>query len=108
MERRTVTRTSQKLENSLAKQFSRGRTTNLKQTISKQTQPRIVRPPAISNFVADDMGDIAEGMRIEHQRFGIGVVKTLDGPTKKEKATIDFEEFGEKTLVLKFAKLRKA
>jgi DNA helicase-2/ATP-dependent DNA helicase PcrA len=79
----------------------------LKNTISKQTQPRIVRPPAISNFEPDDMGDISEGMAVEHQRFGKGLVSKLEGKNGPEKATINFEEYGEKTLVLKFAKLRK-
>ncbi|MFT5953030.1 MAG: hypothetical protein ACI9AU_001757, partial [Bacteroidia bacterium] len=32
----------------------------------------------------------------------------LEGNTAPEKATINFTEFGEKTLVLKFAKLKKA
>ena len=79
----------------------------LKRTISKQTKPKIIRPPAISNFVPSDMSDIAVEMIVEHQRFGKGKVTKLDGDSDSQKATIDFEDFGEKTLVLKFAKLRK-
>ncbi|MDB9882352.1 UvrD-helicase domain-containing protein [Bacteroidia bacterium] len=80
---------------------------NLRRTIAKQTQPKIIRPPVISNFTPSDMSDICEGMKIEHQRFGLGTITKLDGQTGSEKATINFEDFGEKTLVLKFAKLRK-
>lgn len=79
----------------------------LRKTIAKQNQPKMVRPPATSNFVAEPMGDIAEGMQVEHQRFGTGVVSKLEGRNGPEKATINFADFGEKTLVLKFAKLRK-
>ena len=82
-------------------------TSNLRKTIAKQNQPKMVRPPAISDFVPDDMTDIKEGLRVEHQRFGQGVVTKLEGANGPEKATISFEEYGEKTLVLKFAKLRK-
>ncbi len=84
------------------------KSSNLKQTIAKQSRPKIVRPPATSNFIAQDMSDIKEGMRVEHQRFGSGEVIKLEGNSEPEKATIRFDEFGEKTLVLKFAKLRKA
>jgi len=79
----------------------------LRRTIAKQNQPKTLRPPAISNFVAEPMDDISEGMRVEHQRFGVGSVSKLDGDAGSQKATINFDEYGEKTLVLKFAKLRK-
>ncbi len=80
---------------------------SLRRTIAKQNQPIINRPPAITNFVAEDLKDISVGMHLEHQRFGKGTVTTLEGNIGSEKATIHFEEFGEKTLVLKFAKLRR-
>jgi DNA helicase II / ATP-dependent DNA helicase PcrA len=80
---------------------------SLRKTIARQNQPTIIRPPVISDFVAEDISDIAVGMKVEHQRFGKGIVSTIEGNVGSEKATIDFEEYGEKTLVLKFAKLRK-
>jgi DNA helicase-2/ATP-dependent DNA helicase PcrA len=52
------------------------------------------------------MDDISEGMQVEHQRFGIGKVVRIEGDVGNKKATISFDEYGEKTLVLKFAKLR--
>ncbi len=83
------------------------KSSGLRKTIAKQNQPRMVRPPVISDFEPDDMSDISEGMKVEHQRFGQGQVVKLEGRDAPEKATINFTEYGEKTLVLKFAKLRK-
>jgi len=107
LDRRTLTKPKQTIGNPDREIMEKKSTSNLKRTIAKQNQPRIVRPPAISNFTPDDMGDITEGMKVEHQRFGIGIVSRLDGAKGSEKATINFDEYGEKTLVLKFAKLRK-
>ncbi|PCJ66435.1 MAG: ATP-dependent DNA helicase [Bacteroidetes bacterium] len=104
LERRSLTREKQTIGN-IERQESK--TSNLRKTIAKQSSPRIVRPPAITNFQAEPMTNITEGLKVEHQRFGIGIVSKLEGNNGPEKATIDFEDFGEKTLVLKFAKLRK-
>jgi DNA helicase-2/ATP-dependent DNA helicase PcrA len=41
-------------------------------------------------------------MTVEHSRFGLGKVLDVDGG----KATIHFGSEGQKTLVLKFAKLK--
>jgi DNA helicase-2/ATP-dependent DNA helicase PcrA len=106
LDRRTVSAPKQTIGNP-RQPIERNTGSNLKRTIAKQNQPRMVRPPAISDFTPDNMSDIAEGMKVEHQRFGLGVVSKLEGDAGSEKATINFEEYGEKTLVLKFAKLRK-
>ena len=50
--------------------------------------------------------NLKEGMRVIHDRFGMGVVKELEGAIGDQKATITFENAGEKKLLLKFAKLR--
>jgi DNA helicase-2/ATP-dependent DNA helicase PcrA len=47
------------------------------------------------------------GDKIEHQRFGIGVVKKIEGTGENTKATVAFENTGEKQLLLKFARFRK-
>jgi DNA helicase-2/ATP-dependent DNA helicase PcrA len=41
---------------------------------------------------------------IRHERFGIGKVIALEDNTDNAKATVDFEKFGRKQLLLKFAK----
>jgi DNA helicase-2/ATP-dependent DNA helicase PcrA len=49
---------------------------------------------------------IKPGMTVEHLRFGVGKVLALDGNGSDAKATIHFGNEGQKTLVLKFAKLK--
>lgn len=107
MERRSVTAKRQIIGNQNREHIAPRESDNLRRTIQKQNRPIINRPPAISDFVAEPMHDIAEGMRIEHQRFGKGTVSKIDGEIVNQKATIHFDEYGEKTLVLKFSKLRK-
>jgi len=108
LERRsTLTSTAQSIGNTDRKSSDMNPPSGLRKTIAKQNQPKMIRPPATSNFEAESMLDIAEGMQVEHQRFGNGTVTKLEGNTAPEKATINFTDFGEKTLVLKFAKLRK-
>lgn len=65
-------------------------------------------PQAIENFIPDDTSGLKEGMNVEHQRFGKGVVTKIEGVGDSRKASVLFNEYGEKQLVLKFAKLRLA
>lgn len=58
------------------------------------------------NFTPDDTSNLAEGMKVVHQRFGPGEVLAIEGNGDNRKATIRFAEAGEKQLVLKFAKLK--
>ncbi|TVQ78845.1 MAG: ATP-dependent DNA helicase [Flavobacteriales bacterium] len=45
--------------------------------------------------------------RVIHDKFGRGVVTNVEGVENNTKITIRFEKAGEKTLLMKFAKLRK-
>ena len=45
--------------------------------------------------------NLTEGMMVNHQKFGNGVIETLENG----KATINFQNIGNKQLLLKFAKL---
>ena len=51
-------------------------------------------------------GDLREGCRIEHQRFGIGTVLKIEGTGENTKATVEFRNAGTKQLLLKFAKFK--
>ena len=46
-----------------------------------------------------------EGMKVEHDRFGIGVICKLEGKGANKKISVNFTDVGEKTLLAKFAKL---
>ena len=84
------------------------RSSNLRNTLSRQSRSvkESIRPPKIENFEPEQISDFHEGMKIEHQRFGKGEIVKLEGDPGQQKAIIDFMEYGRKTLVLKFAKLR--
>lgn len=72
-------------------------------------QPRtaaVTQAPVDPNFEADDTSNLEAGMKVEHQRFGLGLVESLEGNGDNRKATIDFDSAGKKVLVLKFAKLK--
>jgi len=49
---------------------------------------------------------LQEGHRVEHPKFGFGKVTLLDLNGSNKKATVAFDQAGEKTLLLSFAKLR--
>ena len=52
------------------------------------------------------MSELFVGERIEHNRFGPGRIKSITGVAPELKAVVDFDDFGEKTLLLKYAKMR--
>ena len=54
------------------------------------------------------MDKIVAGGRVEHNRFGFGTVLEVTGRIPDLKAKIRFDKYGEKILLLKFAKLRLA
>ena len=49
-------------------------------------------------------GGLKEGCKIEHQRFGVGIVRKIEGQGENAKATIEFQNSGIKQLLLKYAK----
>ena len=65
-------------------------------------------PPKVpdSEFTPDPMSSFHAGDRIEHNRFGVGKVLLISGEVPDIKARIDFEKYGEKLLLLKYAKIR--
>ena len=63
-------------------------------------------PEPDPNFEAGDISGLKSGDKVQHQRFGTGVVSAIEGEADNKKATVIFEGLGEKKLVLKFAKMR--
>ena len=81
--------------------------------LRQEPEKRVVRPlsrleKAIHSPTAPniEIPDIKPGMRIRHARFGEGVVIAMEGADGNVKATINFDNFGQKQLLLKFAKLQ--
>lgn len=74
------------------------------QPVIRKTAAPSPRVPDAS-FEASPISELREGQRVEHNRFGFGLLKKIvdDGGLK---ATIDFDDYGEKVLLLKYAKIR--
>jgi DNA helicase-2/ATP-dependent DNA helicase PcrA len=75
------------------------------QNLSPRPQPAPIHTPS-SDFVPSDTSGLAVGQRVEHQKFGFGTVAKIDANGSDRKAVIAFDEAGERTLLLSFAKLR--
>lgn len=58
------------------------------------------------NFQGDAIEAIQVGDRVEHFKFGKGSVLQLEGKDDEKKAVVKFDSAGQKTLLLKFAKLK--
>jgi len=59
-----------------------------------------------ADFAPSDTSALQEGMKVEHPKFGFGMVTKMDSTGADRKAKINFDDFGEKTLLLNFAKLK--
>jgi len=55
-----------------------------------------------ANFVAADPSQLTVGMRVEHQKFGYGVIKEIEGSAHNPIAMIVFEANGEKKIMLNY------
>lgn len=58
------------------------------------------------DFKPSDISGLAQGMKVEHPKFGFGQVVRIDADGANRKAKVMFDNFGEKTLLLSFAKLK--
>ena len=58
------------------------------------------------DFKPSNTNALQEGMKVEHPKFGFGKVNAIETEGTNRKAHIHFDHFGDKTLLLSFAKLR--
>ncbi len=82
-------------------------------------QPRAVEPPAgnltpidkvpatstTASLPPSDLSGLQVGVKVQHDRFGIGEVTAIEGEGGNTKAIVQFTNFGQKQLLLKFARL---
>ena len=59
---------------------------------------------SVSSSAGSSFGALKEGCKIEHQRFGVGIVRKIEGQGENAKATVEFQNSGVKQLLLKYAK----
>lgn len=90
---------------------------SLTQTIERKTIPPKRNLVSVSDaqkksqtnnpdFQESNPALLQSGMEVEHQRFGVGKILNIEGKPGEQKATIFFQDTGQKQLLLKFAKLR--
>ncbi|MBS1641652.1 MAG: exodeoxyribonuclease V subunit gamma [Bacteroidetes bacterium] len=84
-----------------------------KQSIEKK--PSYITPPnrveikqhiPSENFMASDTSNLQEGQKVEHQKFGYGIVTKIEGSAHNPIATVKFNLNGDKKIMLNYAKLR--
>jgi len=59
-----------------------------------------------SLFQSIPASQLKPGLNVQHQRFGLGKIEAVEGQGENAKATVVFNNFGKKQLLLKFAKLK--
>lgn len=77
---------------------------NFKPVTTAQPKPQM-QTPSMPNFVPTNPDKIAKGDIVIHQKFGKGTVLTREGVADNAKVTVDFEQGGQRVLLLKYAKL---
>lgn len=71
-----------------------------------KTPPKTVEHTPSPDFQPSDTTALQEGQRVEHQKFGFGIVLKMEGAAHNPIATIKFEQNGEKKIMLNYARLR--
>lgn len=65
----------------------------------------VTSSPVSSSAPASDLSGLCVGAKVRHDRFGEGEVIAIEGDGGNAKATVAFTHFGQKQLLLKFARL---
>jgi DNA helicase II / ATP-dependent DNA helicase PcrA len=86
--------------------YAKSFVTGMKKTVSSQPVQKQTAYKVPADFTPSDTSALKEGMKVEHPKFGHGTVLKLDETGADRKARISFNDFGEKTLLLSFAKLK--
>jgi hypothetical protein len=71
-----------------------------------QNTPRFYADESYSNYSQLEEPSLKRGVRVFHETFGEGRVLEVAGQGDKAKAMVDFQKFGRKSLMLKFANLK--
>lgn len=73
---------------------------------AQPTAPKVVEHKPSADFIPSDTTNLLAGNKVEHQKFGFGVVTKVEGSSHNPIATVHFELNGEKKIMLNYAKLR--
>lgn len=86
--------------------FAKSFISGMKKTVTSQPAPKATAYKPSADFAPSDTKGLKEGMKVEHPKFGFGTVTKMEEVGSERKAKINFADFGEKTLLLSFAKLK--
>ncbi len=77
-----------------------GRASAMDSNVAASTTPRATGTGSASS------GQLQVGQRVAHNRFGLGTITRLEGQDASRKAYVNFDNEGEKQLLLRFARLQ--
>jgi len=86
--------------------YAKSLVNGIKKTIASSPSAKASTYKPSLDFAPSDTTSLQEGMKVEHPKFGFGKVIMMDFSGADRKAKILFDDFGEKTLLLSFAKLK--
>jgi DNA helicase-2/ATP-dependent DNA helicase PcrA len=72
----------------------------LRKIVNSDNQP-------VTPFNGSDLSEFSEGDTVQHERFGNGIIVSIEGVPPNTTASVEFEKDGRKKLLLRFAKLKK-
>jgi len=75
-------------------------------SMSRKSRPTSAPPPRATGKKSMAM-ELAVGERVSHDTFGLGTVVAVAGAGDKAEATINFGQYGEKRLLLRYAPVEK-
>jgi DNA helicase-2/ATP-dependent DNA helicase PcrA len=79
-------------------------------TYKKEERFKKIQEAAVKSsvpFAGSDPSQFSEGDTVEHERFGKGIIRSIEGQPPNTTATVEFDKEGSKKLLLRFAKLMK-
>ena len=81
--------------------------TSLPRHLSQMTklETKSVKDETVKSEPLQSANGLSVGMRVSHARFGQGKITAMENAGGDTKATVVFDSFGQKTLLLKYAKL---
>ena len=109
--RSSIDRSSRQFRTSTINVQSQGGSLFDKDTRTKQTSIptrslRRVKAVPVTDSSTSSIPELTSGQTIEHERFGIGEVISVEGVGDNAKAKIQFKHAGEKQLLLRFARFK--
>jgi DNA helicase-2/ATP-dependent DNA helicase PcrA len=85
---------------------NQGGTSSLSPSLTRKPRVATTAPPRATGKKSTAM-QLAVGERVSHDTFGLGTVVAIAGEGDKSEATINFGQYGEKRLLLRYAPVEK-